>query len=111
MGEQIINKEEYITLVKGLQDIQKTGLKYKSLTINLYLEKYKSPKNIGDDENSHTSIEIRVFFSNKRNLLATTFYDWDKKKAVLNKLTDLESDLKKKKKISAIIDQLIIDNL
>lgn len=109
MGEQIINKEEYIALAKGLQDIQKTGLRYKSLTINLYFSKYKSPKNIGGDGNSHPSIEIRVFFSNKRKLLASTFYDWDKKKAVLNKLADLESDLKGFKKISAIIDQLIID--
>lgn len=108
MERQNINKEEYLILAKGLQEIQNTALKYKSLTIGLFPSKYKTPKQIGGDGLVHSSIEIRVYFSNRSNIVAYTFDDWDKKKCILNTLDSLESELKGFKEITDFIDCLKI---
>ena len=103
MAQNVITENEFIALAKGLQDIQNEGFKYKDLYIWLHFSKYKIQKRLGSDGNSHPSINVSIFFSNDNNPLSYTFYDWEKKKAILNKLTDLESDLKNYKEIAKII--------
>ena len=104
--KNIITANEYLTLAKGLQEIQTNGLKYKSLAIWLYFSKYKVDKRLGGDGKSHPSIEIKIFISSHSNPLSYTFYDWNKKDMVLDYLCKLENDLKSYKDIVKIIDKI-----
>lgn len=106
MAQNVITANEYLTLAKGLQEIQANGLRYKSLAIWLYFSKYKVEKRLGGDGNSHPSIDVRIFFSNDSNSISYSFYDWNKKDMVLDNLCKLENDLKNYKEITKIIDKL-----
>ena len=111
MAQNIITADEFLTLAKGLQEIQNKGIRYKSLTIQTYFSKYKVEKRLGGDGNSHPSIEIKIFFSNVRNFVSYAFYDWNKKETVLNNLNLFEDDMKKYKDIVKIIDKMKEDLL
>ena len=104
--KNIITANEYLTLAKGLQEIQANGLKYKSLAIWLYFSKYKVDKRLGGDGKSHPSIEIKIFISSDSNPISYTFYDWNKKDMVLDNLHQMENDLKNFKEIAKIIDKM-----
>ena len=104
--KNIITANEYLTLAKGLQEIQANGLKYKSLEVWLYFSKYKVQKRLGGDGKPHPSIEIKIFISSDSNPLSYTFYDWNKKDMVLDNLCKLENDLKNYKEITKIIDKI-----
>lgn len=106
MAQNVITANEYLTLAKGLQEIQANGLKYKSLAIWLYFSKYKVEKRLGGDGKSHPSIEIKIFISSDSNPISYTFYDWNKKDMVLDNLHQMEYDLKNYKDIAKIIDKL-----
>lgn len=104
--KNIITANEYLTLAKGLQEIQANGLKYKSLEVWLYFSKYKVQKRLGGDGKSHPSIEIKIFTSSDSNPISYSFYDWNKKDMVLDYLCKLENDLKNYKDVTKIIDKL-----
>ena len=106
MAQNIITANEYLTLAKGLQEIQTNGLKYKSLEVWLYFSKYKVDKRLGGDGKPHPSIEIKIFISSDSNPLSYTFYDWNKKDMVLNNLHQMECDLKNYKDIVNIIEKV-----
>lgn len=106
MTQNVITANEFITLAKGLQDIQNEGFSYKDLSIWLHFSKYKIQKRLGGDGNSHPSIDVRIFFSNDSNSISYSFYDWNKKDMVLDNLCKLENDLKNYKDIIKIIDKL-----
>lgn len=106
MAQNVITANEYLTLAKGLQEIQANGLKYKDLAIWLYFSKYKVDKRLGGDGKSHPSIEIKIFISSDSNPLSYTFYDWNKKDMVLDYLHQMENDLKNYKDITNIIDKM-----
>lgn len=106
MAQNIITGDEFLTLAKGLQDIQNEGIRYKSLIIQLYFSKYKVEKRLGGDGNSHPSIEMKIFFSNKRKFVSYIFYDWNKKETVLNNLNFFEDEMKGYKGIIKIIDKM-----
>lgn len=103
MAQNIITANEYLTLAKGLQEIQTNGLRYKNLAIWLYFSKYKVDKRLGGDGKSHPSIEIKIFISSDSNSISYSFYDWNKKDMVLDNLSKLENDLKNYKDIAKII--------
>lgn len=111
MTQNVITANEFRTLAKGLQDIQAKGFRYKSLIIWTYFSKYKVPKNLGGDGNAHPSIEIKFFFSNDKNPISYTFYDWNRKDIVLDNLCKLETDLKSYKDIVKIIDNIKVNLL
>ena len=106
MARNVIAADKFLTLAKGLQEIQKEGFRYKSLTIWTSFSKYKVQKRLGGDGNSHPSIEIKIFFSDDRNPISYIFYDWHKRETILNSLYNLEIDLKSYKDITKIIDRL-----
>lgn len=106
MTQNVITEDEFLTLAKGLQDIQNEGFSYKDLSIWLHFSKYKIQKRLGGDGKSHPSIEIKIFISSDSNPLSYTFYDWNKKDMVLDNLCKLENDLKNYKDIIKIIDKL-----
>lgn len=106
MAQNIITANEYLTLAKGLQEIQANGLKYKDLAIWLYFSKYKVEKRLGGDGKPHPSIEIKIFISSDSNPLSYTFYDWNKKDMVLDNLHQMENDLKNYKDIVNIIRKI-----
>ena len=104
--KNIITANEYLTLAKGLQEIQANGLKYKDLAIWLYFSKYKVEKRLGGDGKPHPSIEITFFISSDSNPLSYTFYDWNKKDMVLDYLHQMEYDLKNYRDITNIIRKM-----
>ena len=104
--KNIITANEYLTLAKGLQEIQTNGLKYKSLEVWLYFSKYKVQKRLGGDGKPHPSIEIKIFISSDSNPISYSFYDWNKKDMVLDYLHQMEYDLKNYRDITKIIRKI-----
>lgn len=105
MAQNEITTDKFLALAKGLQEIQKVGLKHKSLTIWIYFSKYKVEKRLGGDGKPHPSIEIKFFFSNDKKPKSYTFYDWYKLNMILDNLYQMEYDLKDYKDIFKIIEK------